>query len=81
MLDGIELLGRDLAKSNQLQIQRLAIWRNGGEQPAKIFQVDPLSLGIQSELPLDVRPRKRVDLQLIKRLQRQPARETSGSMG
>ena len=81
VLDGIELLRRDLAQSGQAQIQRLAIWGDGFDQSSKIFQVDPIRLGIIGELRLDLLPGKRIDLDLIKSLQRQPARQTAGPMG
>jgi hypothetical protein len=77
----IEFLRRDLTQSGQPQIQRLAIGGNGFDQSAKIFQVDPVRFGIIGELLLDVLPGKRIDLDLIERLQRQPTRETAGPMG
>jgi hypothetical protein len=54
---------------------------DGLDQSAKIFQVDPVRLGVIGELRLDVLPGKRIDLDLIKRLQRQPARQTARAMG
>ena len=54
---------------------------DGLDQSAKIFQVDPVRLGAIGELRLDVLPGKRIDLDLVKSLQRQPARQTAGAMG
>ena len=81
VLDGIEFLRRDVAQSGEAQIQRVAIWGDAFDQPLKVLQVDPLRLGILSELDLDVLPRKRIDLNLIQRLQRQSTRKTAGPMG
>jgi hypothetical protein len=81
VLNGIELLRRDLSQSGQAQIQRLAIWGDAFDQPSKVLQVDPIRLGILSELGLNVLPRERIDLNLIKRLQRQATRQTTGPMG
>ena len=81
VLDRIEFLRGDLAQSGQAQIQRLAIGGNGLDQSTKIFQVDPVRLGIGGELLLNVLPRKRIDLDLIERLQRQATRQTAGPMG
>ena len=81
VLDRVELLWRDFAQSRQTRIQRLAIGSNGLDQSAKIFQIDAGGLGIGGELLLDVLPGKRIDLNLIKRLQRQATRQTAGPMG
>ena len=81
VLDWIEILRRDLAQSGQTQIQCLAIWGDAYDQPAKVFQVDPIRLGISSKLGLDILPRERIDLNLIERLQRQSTRKTAGPMG
>jgi hypothetical protein len=81
MLNRVEFRGRDLAQSRQVQIQCLAIWRNAFDQRSKIFQVDPIRLGILSELCPHVLPRKRIDLDLVESLQCQPARQTAGPMG
>src|ERR1700733_2670579 len=45
------------------------------------IQVDPLRLGVIGELRLDILPGKRIDLDLVKSLQCQPARQTAGPMG
>jgi hypothetical protein len=76
VLDGIEVRRRDLAQSREAQVERLAMWGNAFDQTAEVFQVDPSRLGILSELRADILPRERIDLELIKSLQRQPARET-----
>ena len=81
MLNGIEFVRRDLAQSRQARIQRLAIWGNAFDQRSKVFQVDPIRLGILSELRADVLPGKGIDLDLVKSLQRQPTRQTAGPMG
>jgi hypothetical protein len=81
MLNGIEFRRRDLAQSGQAQVQRLAIGGNAFDQPSEVFQVDPIRLGVIGELRLDVLPGKRIDLDLVKSLQRQPARQTAGPMG
>jgi hypothetical protein len=81
VFNGVEVPRRDLAQSGEAQIQRLAIRGDAFDQSPKIFQVDPLRLGILSELDLDVLPRKRIDLNLIERLQRQSTRQTAGPMG
>jgi hypothetical protein len=80
VLNGIEFLWRDLAQSGQAQIQRLTIWGDGFNQSSKIFQVDPICLGVIGELCLDVLPRQRIDLDLIESLQRQAARQTARPM-
>jgi hypothetical protein len=80
MLNGIEFRRRDLAQSRQAQVQRLAIGGNAFDQPSEVFQIDPIRLRILSELRADVLPGERIDLDLIKSLQRQPARETPRSM-
>jgi len=81
VLNWIEFLRRDLAPSGQAQIQRRAIWRDGFDQSSKIFQVDPIRLGVIGELRLDVLPGERIDLDLIKSLQRESTRQTAGPMG
>jgi len=81
MLDGIELPWRDLAQSGQSQIQRLAIWRDALDECSEVFAIDPLGLRVVGKLLLNVLPRKRVELDLVESLQRQAARQTSGSMG
>ena len=81
MLDWVEFPRRDLAQSGQAQIQCLAVGSDAFDQRAKIVQVDPLRLRILSELRLDVLPGERIDLDLIERLQREPARQTAGPMG
>jgi hypothetical protein len=81
MLNGIEFRRRDLAQSCQAQVQRLAIRGNAFDQPSEVFQVDPIRLRVIGELRLDVLPGKRIDLDLVKSLQRQPARQTAGPMG
>ena len=81
MLNRVEFRGRDLAQSRQAQVQRLAMGGNAFDQPAEVFQVDPIRLRILSELRADVLPGERIDLDLIKSLQRQPARQTAGPMG
>ena len=81
MLNGIEFRRRDLAQSGQAQVQRLAIGGDAFDQPSEVFQVDPIRLGVIGELRLDVLPGKRIELDLVKSLQRQPARQTAGPMG
>jgi hypothetical protein len=80
MLNGVELRGRYFAQSGQAHIQRLAIRSDAFDQHSKIIQVHPIRFGILGELRLHILPGKRVDLELIERLQRQPARETAGPM-
>ena len=81
VLNGIEYLRRNFAQSGQAQIQGLAIGSDALDQPSEIIQVDPIRLGILSELRLDLLPGERIDLDLIERLQRQPTRQTAGPMG
>src|SRR5580704_835560 len=81
VLNGIECFGRDLAQTGQAQIQCLTIGSDALDEPSKICQVDPIRLGILSELRLHVLPGERIDLDLIERLQRQAARQTAGPMG
>lgn len=81
VLDGIELLRRNLAQTGQAQIQRLAIGGNRFDQSSKIFQIDPIRLRVIGKLRLDILPGERIDLDLIKSLQRQPTRQTAGPMG
>jgi hypothetical protein len=81
VLDGIEVPRCDFAQSGQAQIQCLAIWGDGFDQSLKIFQIDPIRLGVVGKLRLDILPGERIDLDLIKGLQRQPARQTAGPMG
>lgn len=81
VLDRIEFPRCDLAQSGQAQIQRLAIWGDGFDQSLKIFQIDPIRLGVIGKLRPDILPGERIDLDLIKSLQRQPARQTAGPMG
>jgi hypothetical protein len=80
VLNGIEFLRRDFAQSRQARVQRLAIWGDGLDQVAEVFQVDPLRLGVVGELSLNVLPGQRVDLDLIESLQRQPTRQTARPM-
>jgi hypothetical protein len=81
VLDRIEFLRCDLAQSGQAQIQRLPIWGDGFDQSSKIFQIDPIRLGIIGKLRLHILPGERIDLDLIKSLQRQPTRQTASPMG
>jgi hypothetical protein len=81
VLDGIELVRRNLAQTGQAQIQRLAIGGNRFDQSSKIFQIDPIRLRVIGKLRLDILPGERIDLDLIKCLQRQPTRQTAGPMG
>jgi hypothetical protein len=81
VLNGIEFRRRDLAQSRQAQVQRLAIGGNAFDQPSEVIQVDPIRLRVIGELRLDVLPGKRIDLDLVKSLQRQPTRQTAGPMG
>ena len=81
VLDGIELLRRDFAQSGQAQIQRLAIGGDRFDQSSKILEIDPIRFGVIGELRLDILPGERIDLDLIKSLQRQPARQAAGPMG
>jgi hypothetical protein len=74
-------LRRNLAQTGQAQIQRLAIGGNRFDQSSKIFQIDPIRLRVIGKLRLDILPGERIDLDLIKSLQRQPTRQTAGPMG
>src|ERR1700678_1242179 len=78
MLYGIELARRNLAEPCEPRIKRLAIRHDRAEPRLEIVQTPPLRLRVRGKLPLDVRPGTRIDLNLIKRLQRQSAREAAG---
>jgi hypothetical protein len=81
VLDGVEVPRCDLAQSGQAQIERLPVWGDGFDQSSKIFQIDPICLRVIGKLRFDLLPGERIDLDLIKRLQRQPARQTASPMG
>jgi hypothetical protein len=81
VLDRIELLRRDFTQSGQAQIQRLAIGGDRFDQSSKILEIDPIRFGVIGELRLDILPGQRIDLDLIKSLKRQPARQAAGPMG
>jgi hypothetical protein len=81
VLDGIEFRRCNFAQAGQAQIQRLAIRSDGFDQAAKVIHIDALRLRILRELRQNILPGKRIDLDLIKSLQGQPARQTAGPMG
>src|SRR5450432_1335291 len=80
VLDRIKVRRRNLTEGRETRIQRLAIRRDRRDQAPEIVEVDTLCFRVGGELELRVLPRTGIDLQLIKRLQRQSARKTARSM-
>src|ERR1700733_241297 len=79
MLDRVEIRGRDFAESGQGRIERLAVGGNRLDQRPKIIPVHPLRLGVFVELAMRILPGAWIELDLIERLHREPARQTAGA--
>ena len=80
MFHRIEFERRYLAEDRQTFVQHGPIRRDRTDQLPKIFAIDALGLRVVGELLMRVLPGARIDLQLIERLQSQPARQLTGTM-